>query len=427
MAVVLLGTGVTAFGVAPLEAHIEQIPVRQLVEPIEPATQTWGQSVESPAPFVLHRSDTTRRTDTLSSLLQRLGVVDTAAQQFLRSDPSAAELLRGPAGKLVTAETTDDQQLLRLVVRWAPSVANDASQEAQQYQRLVVERSPGGFVAQIESAELNTTLRMASGTIQSSLFAATDAVRLPDSIASQLADVFSNEIDFRRDLRRGDTFSVVYEVFEADGELLRHGRMVSAEFVNRGRAHQIMWFQQPNKPGAYYTLEGESMRRAFLASPLAFSRISSGYGMRFHPVSGVRRPHLGVDYVAPTGTPVRTVADGVVNFAGRQGGFGNVIFIQHRDNKVTVYAHLSRMHVRRGQRVTQGDTIGAVGCTGTCTGPHLHFEYRHNGRHLDPMILARNQPGEPISQQHRAAFDEAATQIRQKLALASGSQWASAE
>lgn len=427
MAVVLLGTGVTAFGVAPLEAQIEQIPLRELVQPIEPATQIWGQSVEAPVPFVLHRSDTTLRTDTLSSLLQRLGVVDTVAQQFLRSDPSAAELFRGQAGKLVTAETTDDHQLLRLVARWAPPVTHATSQEALQYRRLVVERTAAGFVAQIESAELHTTLRMASGTIQSSLFAATDAVRLPDSIASQLADVFSNEIDFRRDLRRGDTFSVVYEALEADGELLRHGRMVSAEFVNQGRAHQVMWFQEPNKAGAYYTLEGESMRRAFLASPLAFSRISSGYGMRFHPVSGVRRPHLGVDYVAPTGTPVRTVADGVVNFAGRQGGFGNVIFIQHRDNKVTVYAHLSRMHVRQGQRVTQGDTIGAVGCTGTCTGPHLHFEYRHNGRHLDPMILARNQPGEPISQSSRAAFDQAATQVRLQLAQAASSQWASAE
>jgi murein DD-endopeptidase MepM/ murein hydrolase activator NlpD len=427
VAALLLGTGVTAFGVAPLEAQIEHMPLRQLIEPIHTATPVWGQSLEAPVPFVLHRSDATLRTDTLATLLQRLGVVDRVAQQFLRTDPAAAELLRGPAGKLVSAETTDDQQLLRLVARWAPTASNPSSDAPNHYQRLVVERTNTGLTADLQTNELEPTLRMASGTIRSSLFAATDAARIPDSVAIQLAEVFSADIDFRRDLRQGDTFSVVYEALEADGELLRFGRMISAEFVNKGHAHQVMWYQEPTKPGAYYTLEGESMRRAFLASPLAFSRVSSGYGMRFHPVHGVRRPHLGVDYAAPTGTPVRTVGDGVVSFAGRQGGYGNVVFIQHRDNKVTVYAHLSRIGVRKGQRLSQGDNIGAVGCTGTCTGPHLHFEYRHNGRHLNPMILARDKSGQPISQQARADFTQAATRLRQYLAQAATTEVASAE
>ena len=219
----------------------------------------------------------------------------------------------------------------------------------------------------------------------------------------------------------------MYEALEADGELLRYGRMVSAQFINNGRTHQAMWFQEPGQRGGYYSLDGESMRRAFLASPLAFSRVSSGSGMRFHPVHGDRRAHLGVDYAAPTGTAVRTVADGMVTFAGRQGGYGNVVFIQHRDNKVTVYAHLSRMNVRKGQRVSQGDNIGAVGCTGTCTGPHLHFEYRQNGRHLNPLILAREKSGDPISREARAAFNEASAQVRQQPAQAATSQVASAE
>ena len=427
VAALLFGTGITAFGVAPLEAQIENIPLRQLVEPIEPSSQLSSVSLEAPVPFVLHRSDTTLRSDTTASLLQRLGVSDTSAQQFLSSHPIAAQLLRGPSGKLVTAETNDSQQLLRLIARWVPIDSNNPDTPPSHYQRLVVERSNAGFTAHTESATFNTSLRMASGTIRTSLFAATDAARLPDSIASQLADLFSSDIDFRRDLRQGDTFSVVYEALEADGELLRFGRMVSAQFVNNGRTHQAMWFQEPGKRGGFYTLEGESMRRAFLASPLAFSRVSSGYGMRFHPVHGVRRPHLGVDYAAPTGTAVRTVADGVVTFAGRQGGYGNVVFIQHRDHKVTVYAHLSRMNVRRGQAVSQGDNIGAVGCTGTCTGPHLHFEYRHNGRHLDPLILARDKSGEPISRLARTAFNQAAAQVRQQLAQAATSQVASAE
>ena len=419
---VLLGTGVTAFGIAPLDADIDQMPVRQLIEPVQPTARSAQSSLEAPVPFILFRSDVTRRDDTVQSLLQRLGVNDAQAQQFLRRDTTAAELLRGRAGKLVRAETNDDQQLIRLTARW---IAND---HADHYQRLVIERQGEGFEAHLEKGEFTSSVRLSSGTIRTSLFAATDAARLPDSIASQLADLFSAEIDFRRDLRAGDTFSVVYEALEADGELLRYGRLLSAEFVNKGKAHQVLWFEEPGKKGAYYTFEGESTRRAFLASPLAFSRISSGYGMRFHPVLGGQRPHLGVDYAAPTGTPVRTVGDGVVQFAGWQRGYGNVIYIQHRQDKVTVYAHLHRIDVRKGQRVEQGQLIGQVGCTGVCTGPNLHFEYRVRGEHRDPLIIAREGGGgEPVSAKARAAFDEAAQAMRLKLASAATIVQASAD
>ncbi|TDQ43251.1 M23 family metallopeptidase [Tepidicella xavieri] len=419
---VLLGTGVTAFGIAPLDADIDQMPVRQLIEPVQLTAWSAQSSLEAPVPFILFRSDVTRRDDTVQSLLQRLGVNDAQAQQFLRRDTTAAELLRGRAGKLVRAETNDDQQLVRLTARW---IAND---NADHYQRLVIERQGEGFEARLEKGEFTSSVRLSSGTIRTSLFAATDAARLPDSIASQLADLFSAEIDFRRDLRAGDTFSVVYEALEADGELLRYGRLLSAEFVNKGKAHQVLWFEEPGKKGAYYTFEGESTRRAFLASPLAFSRISSGYGMRFHPVHGGQRPHLGVDYAAPTGTPVRTVGDGVVQFAGWQRGYGNVVYIQHRQDKVTVYAHLHRIDVRKGQRVEQGQLIGQVGCTGVCTGPHLHFEYRVRGEHRDPLIIAREGGGgEPVSAKARPAFDAAAQAMRLKLASASTIVQASAD
>lgn len=419
---VLLGTGVTAFGIAPIDADIDQMPVRQLVETVQPTALSAQSAFEAPVPFILFRTDVTRRDDTVQSLLQRLGVNDTDAQQFLRRNPTAAELLRGRAGKLVRAETDDDQQLIRLTARW---IVND---NADHYQRLVIERQADGFEARVEQSEFTSSVRLSSGVIRSSLFAATDAARLPDSIASQLADLFSAEIDFRRDLRSGDTFSVVYEALEADGELLRYGRLLSAEFVNKGKTHQVLWFEEPGKKGAYYTFNGESTRRAFLASPLAFSRISSGYGMRFHPVHGGRRPHLGVDYAAPTGTPVRTVGDGTVQFAGWQRGYGNVVFIQHRQDKVTVYAHLHRMDVRRGQRVEQGDLIGQVGCTGVCTGPHLHFEYRVRGEHRDPLIIAREGGGgEPVSAKARPAFNEAAQAMRLKLASAGTIVQASAD
>lgn len=425
LGLVLLGTGVTAFGVAPVDAELENMPVRQLVESVPHnalAVASAPTALDAPVPFILFRSDATRRDDTVQTLLSRLGVQDAEAQQFLRRDPTAAELLRGRPGKLVTAETDDNHQLVRLTARW---LTNDS---ADTFNRLVVQRGDATFEARIEAGEFTRSIRLSSGTVRTSLFAATDAARLPDSIASQLADLFSGSIDFRRDLRSGDTFSVVYEALEADGELLRYGRLLSAEFVNRGKSHQVLWFEPPGHRGGYYTFDGESTRRAFLASPLAFSRISSGFGMRFHPVHGSLRPHLGVDFPAPTGTPVRTVGDGTIQFAGWQRGFGNVVFIQHRNNITTVYAHLHRIDVRKGQRVSQGDNIGQVGCTGTCTGPHLHFEYRRNGVHRDPLLLAREGGGsEPLAARFRPAFELAAQEMKLKLASAATIVQASAD
>src|SRR5690606_36245927 len=168
--------------------------------------------------------------------------------------------------------------------------------------------------------ELSASTQLASGTIRSSLFAATDAINLPDSVAIQLAEIFSSDIDFRRDLREGDRFSVVFERLEADGEPMRAGRVLSAEFVNKGHPHEAVWYEESGHKGDYYGFDGQSSRKSFLSSPLEFSRVSSGYGMRFHPVRGRKRAHLGVDYAAPTGTPVRTIADGTVRFAGVQGG-----------------------------------------------------------------------------------------------------------
>jgi murein DD-endopeptidase MepM/ murein hydrolase activator NlpD len=417
----LLGTGVTAFGVAPLESEIDQMPVRQLVEAVQPGYTATPSTTAAIPSFVLFRSDETRRDDTALSLLQRLGVNDSQANEFLRRNPVAADLFKGRPGKLVRVEANDDQQLLRLTARWLP---NDTSNT---YKRLVVERVNGALVSRLEVDTFTTSVRLSSGVIRNSLFAATDAARLPDSVASQLADLFSGDIDFRRDLRAGDTFNVVYEAQEAEGEVLKFGRLLSAEFVNNGKSHQLLWFQEPGKKGAYYTFSGQSLRRAFLASPLAFSRVSSGYGMRFHPISGNRRPHLGIDYAAPTGTPVRTVAEGTVQFAGWQRGYGNVIFIQHRQERTTVYAHLHRIDVRKGQRVDQGDLIGLVGSTGDSTGPHLHFEYRVRGVHNDPLTLARVNEGEPISTASRAAFTEVAQAMKLKLASASTLVQASAD
>ncbi|MFM6986219.1 MAG: peptidoglycan DD-metalloendopeptidase family protein [Hydrogenophaga sp.] len=415
----LLGTGVTAFGIAPLAPDAADLPVFTVQEPLSLAPLV-PDDLPPDTPLTLYRSDSVRQDDTAQSLLQRLGVRDREALAFLRSDPLARLLFMGRAGKLVSVETDGAQQMRRLQVRWAP-------EDSDHFNRLVIERSGQGMQSRLESAALTPSLRLAGGEIRTSLFAATDAASLPDSVAMQLAEIFSSEIDFRRDLRRGDRFSVVYENLQADGETLRSGRVLSAQFVNNGRTHEVVWFQAPGEKGAYYGFDGQSKRRHFLGSPLAFTRVSSGYGMRFHPVLGQQRAHLGVDYAAPTGTPVRAVGDGVISFSGVQRGYGNVVEITHRNQQTTLYAHLSRIDVRKGQRVGQGDLIGAVGSTGVSTGPHLHFEFRDRGVHLDPLTIARQSEVVPVSPAQRPRFQALAQAQRQQLDAAALLQQASAQ
>jgi murein DD-endopeptidase MepM/ murein hydrolase activator NlpD len=208
--------------------------------------------------------------------------------------------------------------------------------------------------------------------------------------------------------------------------------VLNAEFVNAGKSYQAMWFQEPVggagssasaashtlSKGGYYTLAGESLRRAFLASPMEFSRVTSGFKMRFHPILQTWRAHLGVDYAAPIGTPVRSVGDGVVEFAGVQNGFGNMVMVKHRNNSATVYAHLSRINVRGGQSISQGQNVGAVGQTGWATGPHLHFEFRVNGAHKDPQMVAKQSESVPVAATARSAFNQAAEQVRAQFAAA---------
>jgi murein DD-endopeptidase MepM/ murein hydrolase activator NlpD len=210
---------------------------------------------------------------------------------------------------------------------------------------------------------------------------------------SQMAEIFSTDIDFHRELRKGDTFSVVYESLSADGETVPWnegtGRVLAAEFVNAGKHAPGGVVRRRSGARRLFRARRPEPPRTFLASPLEFSRVTSGFAMRFHPLLQSWRAHLGVDYGAPTGTPVRSVGDGVVHFAGRQNGYGNVVEVQHGNERSTLYAHLSRIDVRKGQRVEQGERVGAVGATGWATGPHLHFEFRVNGQHQDPLLIAK--------------------------------------
>ena len=429
IAVLLLGGGGGSFAVATFAPDASELPVREVVETVQSlpiiASDTLGAQS-----FNLFRSETTRSSDTADTLLKRLGVDDAAATAFIRTDPSA-RLLLGRSGRSVTAETATNNSLLKLSARWTTDDSGD-------FKRLVLEKTPQGFQSRLESAPLKASSQLASGTIQTSLFAATDDAKIPDAIAIQVAEIFSSDIDFHRALRKGDRFSVVYESLEGDGESLRTGRVLSAEFVNNGKTFQAMWFQDPvagnvsanldnRNKGGYFTLDGRSLRRSFLASPMEFSRISSGFKMRFHPILQTWKAHLGIDYAAPTGAPVRSIGNGTVEFAGVQNGFGNVVFINHGNNRVTVYGHLSRINVRKGQSVAQSQNIGAVGSTGWATGPHLHFEFRINGKPTDPMTIARQSEAVSISASAKTRFDQAVAISRQALVSAASMQVATAQ
>lgn len=395
---VLSSFAITAFGIAPLAPDAALLPQRLVSEEIMLGHLDQQLERLSSTALELHRNDLTRAGDTADTLLGRLGVNDPAAARFFRVDRDARRLIDGRSGKLVQVRSAAGGSLLEMVVRFP---ALEPGRLGSHFSRLTVARVNGQFSSRLETAALVPQVRLGSGTVRSSLWAATDDAKLPDAIAAQLIDIFSGDIDFHRELRKGDTFSVVFEALTADDQPITWndatGKVLAAEFINNGKSRHALWFQDSsNAKGAYFGLDGQSRRRPFLASPLEFSRVTSGFAMRFHPILQHWRAHNGVDYSAPTGTPVRAVGSGVVSMAGRQNGYGNVVQVEHQNGQSTVYAHLSRIDVREGQRIEQGSRLGAVGATGWATGPHLHFEFRLNGQFQDPLKVARANAGDNI-------------------------------
>lgn len=312
-----------------------------------------------------------QRGDTPAAVLDRLGIAQDETRRLMRANLSLMRALR--PGLTVTAEVDAEGRLLWLTYLGTRDALVTVSRDGESF------RSSEG------RAPLETRVVLRSGVIRSSLFAATDAAVIPDSVAMQLADIFGGDIDFHRDLRRDDRFSVIYEMSYLQGRAIRAGRVLAAEFVNNGRTFRAM-----NFAGAYYAPDGRNLRKAFLRSPLEFSRVSSGFSTRMHPILREWRAHRGIDYAAPTGTRVRAAGDGVVDFAGRQGGYGNMVILRHHGQYSTAYAHLSAFAkgLRKGSRVAQGETVGMVGQTGWATGPHLHYEFRVAGEQRNPLTIA---------------------------------------
>jgi murein DD-endopeptidase MepM/ murein hydrolase activator NlpD len=406
VAAVLLTMGGGAFAIASIESNSNDVVMREILEDLALPQTAEGKQTFAALPVVpltLFRTTTTRANDTAETLLKRLGLFDSAAAAYLRSNKDLHQSLMGRTGRQVSVEANGSSGLQKLTARWMNKDADDS------FQRLTIERTKAGFVTRLETAPLVSVQALGSATISSSLFAATDEASIPDTVAVQLAEIFSGQIDFRRSLRSG--------------------KVLSTEFVNNGKSNQAVLFQDAaSSKGQYYTFDGQSLRKAFLASPLEFTRMSSGYGIRVHPITNDKRAHKGIDYAAPTGTPIRTVGDGVVEFAGAQRGYGNVIEIKHRDGKSTLFAHLSRIGVKKGQKVEQGEIIGAVGSTGFSTGPHLHFEFRVDGEHRDPLTLVAEGGGaQPLSATSKLVFDKASAFMRSQLTQAASVRLASAE
>jgi len=395
-------TAVAAFGTAP-DTVLETVPTRLVQRELPLPSIARGDEHE-----IYWREERVQRGDTIGSLLARSGVNDATATQYLRTNPAAKPLYQLKPGRPVHVAVDEDGDLVAL--RFVTNTGD----------RLTVVRNADGFRAErsIPPEEVRTTLR--SGEIESSLFAAADAAAIPEAVIGALADVFAGDIDFYQDVRRGDRFTVVYEARYVDGERVGTGRILAAEFVNRGVAHRAFYWRDDNGSGGYYADNGRNARSAFLRSPVEFTRIASGFTLaRFHPVLQEWRDHKGVDYAAPMGTPVHATADGVVVFAGTQNGYGNVIYLRHEGTYSTVYGHLSGFAptLKAGERVAQGDTIGFVGMSGWATGPHLHYEFRIADNQIDPMSIGL-PTGSPITPENLPAFRMAIAPLVDSLTLA---------
>ncbi|MGC9163271.1 MAG: M23 family metallopeptidase [Thiomonas sp.] len=362
-----------------------------------------------------------RRQDTVQQLLRRLGVTDPAAVRQLGADARLRALVSaGASPEPVRALVNAQGELVRLDAT-LPLPADDRTTPL--WRELQVRAGADGTL-QVSTTErpMQLRTRLANVPVRGALNSALLQAGVPLDIGSQLLKVFAPQMDLRRSLRRGDQIALVYEMQTLDGRDVRPGRLLAAEVRSRGITRQAVWFaSHGDSQGAYYTPAGQSLERTWASSPLPGAKITSPFGMRLHPVRGVREMHEGVDYAAHIGTPVPSVADGRVKFAGVQAGYGQVVKIAHPGGFETVYAHLSSIAVKPGQKVSQGDLIGKTGNSGTSTGPHLHFEFHAAGRLVDPQRMASYVPqGKPLPPGEKAAFFAATAVLRTRLAQAAG-------
>ena len=340
-----------------------------------------------------------RPGDSLARIFQDQGLPAAELQRILAAGKAVARLRRLYPGDVLELRRGADGRLERLVLQLDPS---------RRLEVIRVATADGGsrYEAREQVEPVETRTAYATGIIEDSLFMAGQAAGLSDELIMELAGIFGWDIDFALDIRRGDRFTVLYEERYLGDRRIGTGRILAAAFTNRGKTWRAVLFDGPEGDGHYYSPEGRSMRKSFLRTPVKFTRISSRFSLgRKHPILNRIRAHKGVDYAAPAGTPVRATGDGKVEFKGTRGGYGRVVILRHGNRYSTLYAHLRgyRRGLRTGQRVRQGEIIGYVGSSGLATGPHLHYEFRVDGTHRNPLTV-RLPAARPIPEARAAAF-----------------------
>lgn len=385
----LLGDDTQAQVERRLTAELELPPLETAAQQAAPST-TLEVSVE--------------KGDTLAAIFTRTGLPPQALQELLRVNKFEKAFQRINAGQKIEIEIDQNYTLDAFVTHPDPLTT------------LTVRRQAGKLVLSTSRRDYETRTGFAEAVINTSLFEAGQAARLSNSLTMAMATIFGWDIDFALDIREGDTFSVLYEQYFVDGVKLRDGEILAAEFVNQGKVFRAVRHNNQQGRSEYFTPSGAPMRKTFLRTPVDFTRISSYFGKRVHPVLNTLRAHKGVDYAAEHGTPVRAAGDGAVEFRGTKGGYGNTVILKHQRSYTTLYGHMSRFAkgVQPGSRVKQGQTIGYVGSSGLATGPHLHYELRIDGIHRNPLSIKVAQH-EPLGKSELSSFAARSTRILAQL------------
>ena len=412
---VALGAATLLFGmfgaVATVQEQDRTLVPEWVVEPLSLSPSSFS---DSSTPLYWYE-EALGRTDTFADLLTRLQIRHAEVARLIADYAVERVLARLQPGMTVRAQVTrsGDLHALRFLT------ATDTL--------ATIEFVEGRLTAAEQPVRLDRRVVSRSAIVGNSIFGATDAAGLPDRIAMQLPEVFGGDFDFNKDMRRGDRFSAVYEVLSYEGREVRPGRLLAAEVIHAGLSHRAVWFQSGDIHG-YYRPDGQSLHTAFLRSPLDFSRITSGFELRYDPWSQKWTTHKGIDFAAPTGTPVKATAEGTVEFAGQQNGYGNVVILKHESAYSTLYAHLSAFAdgMRVGDRIGQGQLLGYVGQTGWATGPHLHYEFRIHGEYVNPFSVAL-PTGSVLDPARLAQFKTKAEPLLARLELLKHVSVASAE
>ena len=383
-------------------AYAKPHPIQQ--QPLNEANKLNSQNKEDTTPEHVWHDVKVRSGDSLAQLFKRNKLSPRELHRIMRLGKKTRALKNIQPGQLFKFRFDENQQLLEMVY------------QQNRFQSLRVKRAGDSYEASTLSRVAQKRKQHISGHINSSLFVDAKNAGMNAALIMELVSIFAWDIDFALDLRKGDNFSLLYEEHFLDGVKIKDGNILAAEFSNQGRIYRAIRYTDPKGRSNYYTPKGLSMRKAFLRTPVDFRRISSRFGKRKHPVLNRIRLHKGVDYTAPRGTPVKASGDGKIIFRGRKGGYGKAIIIRHGGRYSTLYAHLNnyRRDLYSGKFVKQGQTIGYVGSTGRATGPHLHYEFRINGVHRNPLTV-RLPNAAPINKTYKPAFKKHASSLLAQL------------